>query len=255
MSTSDSEDYMSSKYLVEVPQTSEHQTYSERRRKKLQTNSGYIKPRHVLDKESLEQGLSRRIDTEESPGMRILMKMGYEKGKPLGKESNGSGLTEPLPVELKKGIVLDRLGIGMSAQIKRKAQNELDKAAKQAKIEEEVFIERMSKERMTRKLEGQLNKIRKMCQTLDNRKEIQYNIFWPQLEEDDEQSKDVPENSLHASEDESEEFEKLPSKEKFDLILTYLRDQYHYCFWCGCEYNCAEELLEVCPGIKEDDHD
>ncbi|CAG8513510.1 4912_t:CDS:2 [Acaulospora colombiana] len=253
MSDSDPEDYMSSKYLVEAPSTSEHQTYTERRRKKLQSNSGYIKPRHVLDKESLEQGLSKRIDNEESPGMKILMKMGYEKGKPLGKEANGSGLTEPLSVELKQGV-------GMSTQIKKRAQNELAKAAKRAKIEEETFIERMSRERMIKRLEEQLHKIQKMCETLDNRKGIQYNVFWPNVE-DEERIEETPGNYNSTLNEESlskekiEEFKKLPSKEKFCLVQTYLRDQHHYCFWCGCEYGSAEELLEECPGIEEEDHD
>lgn len=47
----------------------------------------------------------------------------------------------------------------------------------------------------------------------------------------------------------------MQANEKLDLILAYLRNQYHYCFWCGCDYNSAEELLRECPGTNEDDHD
>lgn len=106
---SDSEDYMSSKYLTEINSSSEKiQSYSELRRKKLEEAKlkRHIKPRHEIEEERRKQGLSKRIDTgdAESPGLKLLMKMGYEKGKSLGKDqNNNSGLKEPLDIEIKKG--------------------------------------------------------------------------------------------------------------------------------------------------------
>ncbi|GAA5925193.1 Cmg1p [Sporobolomyces koalae] len=38
------------------------------------------------------------------------------------------------------------------------------------------------------------------------------------------------------------------------LTLSYLRNHYHYCFYCGCQYNDAQDLAENCPGTEEDDH-
>ena len=56
-------------------------------------------------------------------------------------------------------------------------------------------------------------------------------------------------------------------------MLTYLRNKYQwvpfarphphalltvapytrsYCFWCGCQYNDAEDLEENCPGTEEE---
>ena len=109
MSDSESDDYMSSKFLTEPsPEPSHSLTYSERRRQKQISNKGYNKPRHELEKEHRDQALSQRIDTEEndSPGLKLLKKMGYERGKGLGKDPNSSGRTEPVKVELKQGELL-----------------------------------------------------------------------------------------------------------------------------------------------------
>lgn len=38
------------------------------------------------------------------------------------------------------------------------------------------------------------------------------------------------------------------------LLLSYLRSEYHYCFWCGCQYTSQEELSAECPGEGEADH-
>jgi hypothetical protein len=36
--------------------------------------------------------------------------------------------------------------------------------------------------------------------------------------------------------------------------LAYLRDTYHYCFYCGVRYSDAADLEASCPGLTEDDH-
>src|SRR6266511_877144 len=110
MSDPEIEDYMSPKFLVEQSTSTEKETktYSERRREKLLSNRGYIKPRRELEKESREKGLAKRIDEEdntESPGLKILKKWGYKKGMSLGESSKnegGRGRTEPLGIEIKQ---------------------------------------------------------------------------------------------------------------------------------------------------------
>ncbi|CAG8489388.1 21230_t:CDS:2 [Cetraspora pellucida] len=236
---SDNEDYMSSKYLTEIPlsSTTKPKTYSELRRQKLSSKSGYIKPLREREKESREQGLSKRIDDNaDSPGLKLLKKMGYEIGKPLGKDS--SGITEPINIEMKS----DKSGLGLSSELKQKAEAELSRKAKRAKISEESFIERVRKEQVEKKINAQLNKAQKVCETLDTRKGIMDNIFWLSKENEE-------------SDEETSEFEQLSSAEKLDNILKYMREKYNYCFWCGCEYSNVEELEQLCPGIEDDDHD
>lgn len=53
--------------------------------------------------------------------------------------------------------------------------------------------------------------------------------------------------------EELEEFNALDAEERLTRVVTYLRDKYHYCFWCKYRYETAE--MEGCPGLTEEDHD
>jgi hypothetical protein len=63
----------------------------------------------------------------------------------------------------------------------------------------------------------------------------------------------VAEEEIEEEDPELDEFDALPSEEKLDKLVRYLRDTHHYCFWCKYEY--ADADMEGCPGITEDDHD
>lgn len=43
--------------------------------------------------------------------------------------------------------------------------------------------------------------------------------------------------------------------DRLRLVLSYLRENYAYCFWCGTQYDIAEEMDSQCPGEDEDSHD
>ncbi|KAF9520390.1 hypothetical protein BS47DRAFT_1336033 [Hydnum rufescens UP504] len=47
----------------------------------------------------------------------------------------------------------------------------------------------------------------------------------------------------------------LPAKDRLAKMLSYLRGKYSYCFWCGTQYEDAEEMDANCPGEDEDSHD
>ncbi|CAG8538546.1 3868_t:CDS:2 [Funneliformis caledonium] len=264
---SDSDDYMSSKFLTEPPpEPSPSLTYSERRRQKKLSNKGYNKPRFELEKEHRDQALAKRIDTEEneSPGLKILKKMGYEQGKGLGKDPSNIGRTEPLNIELKQ----DKLGLGMATEIKHKAQAELAKVAKRTRVEEDSFRERVRQEKLDKRVKGQLRKLQTICETLDTKHGIEDNIYWrheetidDELENNNDEDKILfEEQVVEDKEDQIEErkakgFEGLEPREQLDCVLRYLREKYQYCFWCGCEYGSAEEMDQECPGYEEEDHD
>ncbi|GAA5937541.1 hypothetical protein JCM3775_001263 [Rhodotorula graminis] len=55
-------------------------------------------------------------------------------------------------------------------------------------------------------------------------------------------------------EDEAAEWFEMDVRSRLALMLTYLRNKYHYCFWCGTQYNDEKDLEENCPGTEEDDH-
>ncbi|PPJ52929.1 hypothetical protein CBER1_11568 [Cercospora berteroae] len=62
------------------------------------------------------------------------------------------------------------------------------------------------------------------------------------------------EEDLEEGDPELDEFEALPVNERLEKILTFLREKYHYCFWCKYRYASAEALREDCPGLTEDEH-
>ncbi|GAA5840287.1 hypothetical protein JCM9279_002336 [Rhodotorula babjevae] len=55
-------------------------------------------------------------------------------------------------------------------------------------------------------------------------------------------------------EDEAAEWFEMDVRSRLALMLTYLRNKYHYCFWCGTQYDDEKDLEENCPGTEEDDH-
>lgn len=61
------------------------------------------------------------------------------------------------------------------------------------------------------------------------------------------------EEDLAEEDPELAEFEALPVADRLRKVLVFLRDQYHYCLYCGYEYPDAE--MEGCPGLTEKDHD
>ncbi|GAA5820453.1 hypothetical protein JCM11251_005633 [Rhodosporidiobolus azoricus] len=67
----------------------------------------------------------------------------------------------------------------------------------------------------------------------------------------DVEGEEEPERS--AAEDEEEWFS-MDVQTRLGLTLTYLRTQYNYCLWCGCQYNDAEDLAQNCPGEEEELH-
>ncbi|KAI4701573.1 hypothetical protein J4E81_003313 [Alternaria sp. BMP 2799] len=61
------------------------------------------------------------------------------------------------------------------------------------------------------------------------------------------------ENELEDEDPELAEFEALPVAERLQKLLVFLREEYHYCLYCGYEYPDAD--MEGCPGVTEEEHD
>jgi Domain of unknown function (DUF4187)/G-patch domain len=67
--------------------------------------------------------------------------------------------------------------------------------------------------------------------------------------------KDTEEVDLELDQEDPEldEFEAWESSEKLQRLVQYLRERWHYCFWC--KYRYEDSNMEGCPGLTEDDHD
>ncbi|OAP63495.1 hypothetical protein AYL99_02722 [Fonsecaea erecta] len=66
---------------------------------------------------------------------------------------------------------------------------------------------------------------------------------------------DVEEVDVDLDEEDEElgEFEALEVSERLSQLVAYLRERWHYCFWC--KYRYPDEKMEGCPGTTEADHD
>ena len=52
---------------------------------------------------------------------------------------------------------------------------------------------------------------------------------------------------------ELDEFNALDPAVRLLKLVDYLRQEFHYCFWCKCTY--PDEEMEGCPGLTEEEHD
>jgi hypothetical protein len=48
-------------------------------------------------------------------------------------------------------------------------------------------------------------------------------------------------------------FESMSIAERLDKVVSYLRERWHYCFWCKHKY--PDNTMDGCPGLTEGDHD
>ena len=89
-----------------------------------------------------------------------------------------------------------------------------------------------------------------LCQSLSR------NANHDDLEEDkqDRQAWGDEEEELEEEVDlELDELNALDFAERLEKLVRYLRETYHYCFWCKFRYSDAN--MEGCPGVLEEDHD
>ncbi|KAI9669397.1 MAG: hypothetical protein M1831_000433 [Alyxoria varia] len=129
------------------------------------------------ERKAREERLAISMMTDKSnKGLKLIEKLGF-KGGSLGKRdrdanegtdaSKGPGRFDPITVELKD----DRGGIGADAVKKRKVREAMEKETQGPKADEGEYRERVAREKMDRKLEGQLKKAMKVAEGLDEDEE------------------------------------------------------------------------------------
>lgn len=66
---------------------------------------------------------------------------------------------------------------------------------------------------------------------------------------------DLEEEDLELDQEDKqlEEFESLDIAERLGKVVDYLRERWHYCFWC--KYRYPDASMDGCPGVTEEDHD
>ncbi|PIN13215.1 putative RNA binding protein [Handroanthus impetiginosus] len=184
------------------------------------------------DKQTLEN-LGSAIP-QSNIGFKLLKQMGYTPGSALGKE--GSGRSEPVALEIRRS----RAGIGKEdpkmEKMRRENENEERKKRKEQELME-VFGSHQKQRWKGRRIVVNFRKAEAALAQLENRDVVE-----------------VEKNEEEDKEKEEEEEEEEITEEDLLNILMKLRNEFHYCLFCGCQYETMEELLSNCPGINEDDH-
>ncbi|XP_011155556.1 G patch domain-containing protein 11 [Solenopsis invicta] len=250
---SDDEDYMSDKFLQNSEQrvsSSLIYKHSDRREFALMKKRAEMESRikeqnksiRIVEAEKREEGLSSAI-TSANKGFEMLMKMGYKPGQGIGKTQ--SGMTEPIPVEVKAG----REGLGKT--LKKNSHKRENTNAKLDNIDTRDFRSRIAQEKMEQLQKIDLYKSQKVCQELDTKDAIekpQESWFWPETKEEKE------EKESDDLDDDIEDDETLSNLEKLDILTKHLRKKYFYCIWCGTKFNDDDDLKDSCPGSTRSDH-
>ncbi|KAG8829320.1 hypothetical protein FRC18_009389 [Serendipita sp. 400] len=213
----DEDDYLSDKFLQQLTSKSDKpftQTYSQRRKEaqriaETRNIAGRTKSRKELEKETidtLKEGMATSLFEREklaeaeggtqSKAMKMMSKMGFKPGQALGRQeqkpesehvnttgdagSSRSAKAAPIPINIWEG----RKGLGA---MKRplspdSVANELERAAKTAKLQEEGthtdFRSRNKLEYEERRDNGRLASAQKTCSLLDERAGITFNFLW-----------------------------------------------------------------------------
>ncbi|KAJ0988133.1 hypothetical protein J5N97_006489 [Dioscorea zingiberensis] len=161
---------------------------------------------------------------ETNVGFKMLKKMGYRPEE---------GRAEPVGIEIRRA----REGIGVGEEKNRKEREAVERKRRRVEEIEVEFGSRRRSEWRSRRVVGDYRKAEAALAQLENRE-----VEPEKKKEDEDEDKD--------EEDEEEQI----TEEDLQRILVKLRDEYHYCLYCGCKYESMEALLNDCPGPNEEDH-
>lgn len=161
----------------------------------------------------------------------LCKKFGYREGSGLGKFNQG--IIEPILIS--KRDFKDMSGIG-TAELERRKQIEAYAKLEQAKV---------TRENMERKF------IQNSKQNFIHQNTLRYlRQAENTIHELDSKTKHHDGNVL----DEDNLADDLDIYRTLLQHLIYLRNEYNYCLYCGCQYNSIEDMSSSCPGVMEDGH-
>ncbi|XP_034115785.1 G patch domain-containing protein 11 [Drosophila albomicans] len=258
------DDYMSDKFLSGLQEVRPSLINSrvKKRQVEVQTKQAESNKRQreaskatSVDNSRLQQTLSQPLAAD-NKGFQLLTKMGYKAGSGLGKQADAR--IEPIGISIKN----DRGGLGREAAMAELAakRQELRQAHLLRKagidsgedLSSEAYRRRATQKAEERKLLYDVKRCQQTCESLDLAARVTepaLDFFWPaKAIEKTEEETDIEE----AEQEEKEE--QYSAKEQLDLLISYLRTSYQFCYWCGTHYENAEDLDSNCPGLTRDDH-
>lgn len=195
-----------------------------------------------LMEDTIEVALDKAI-TRENKGFRLLEKFGFKEGDGLGK--CGDGTIEPIRIKQKDD---NRAGIGTEERIQKQNEEQMKfKAMSELNRKElmSTYVQQKSSQSQLKTIRKYILFAEKAVQDLDEKAQIFTHELWPpqDIEESDERC--TPENDA-----ESQRF----TIERLHSCVSYLRQEYFYCLFCGCSFEDASDLSANCPGFTLEDH-
>lgn len=200
--------------------------------------------------------LNTSLIEQNSIGLSMMQRMGFKVGDTLGRTANAQ--KEPIRVVAKN----DRLGIRVKSLIKSEGKSESEAM--------ERYVEQRLEKQIRRNAEINVLQLQRFCFKASGDDEAiqsgermgNINVLWRSLamlmngkarkgrvlidQEAEEEEEDLDE--------EVEAFQAKKSTEQLLDLITYSRDNFHYCLYCLVQFDNAEDLRAHCPGPNEDDH-
>lgn len=211
---------------------------------------------YTVDNVRLQESLNKPI-TADNKGFQLLAKMGYKAGSGLGKQADAR--IDPIGFSIKN----DRGGLGREAAIAglaaKRQELRLRKAGIQSvdEISTEAYRRRATQKAEERKISYDLKRCQQTCESLDlaaGVTEPELDFFWPPKPIEPGTETDESESVACEAEPEEEKDEQYSGAEQLELLTSYLRTGYTFCYWCGTHYDSIEDLDSNCPGVTRDEH-
>jgi hypothetical protein len=193
---------------------------------------------------SLDEGMKRPID-ETNVGFKLLAKLGYKASSGgLGKYE--SGRVDPISINTDTGL---RVGVGRVRQEEERMEAIVEKQKDRAANVERLgnqFQNRVKMEQQYQQLRKYKHQCEKLIYDFDSRNNVDCHDLWPDSEREIERP--IGDDDFITYDESSLS---LPSVMKY---VSYLRDNYSYCPFCGHSYESSDDLTVNCPGISWEDH-
>uniref|UniRef100_A0A1B0C411 G patch domain-containing protein 11 n=1 Tax=Glossina palpalis gambiensis TaxID=67801 RepID=A0A1B0C411_9MUSC len=267
----DEEDYMSDKFLNGGEDVRPSLIYNRAKKRELavaEKQEEVVKKQKrskkerlgFMDNETLQDALKKPLSND-NKGFQMLAKMGYKAGQTLGKSitttnKEQKSATEPIGITLK----CDRQGLGREAALKelkeKRREIMLKRLLKQndGEISLEEYRKRAAQKAEERSILNALRKCQTTCENLDREAQIEkpemYRWFWYEKETEETEDLETTENDI----EEDCADDDYTNAEKLEMLTSYLRTAYRFCYWCGIHYESDDDILGNCPGLNKDDH-
>ncbi|KAI1284939.1 G patch domain-containing protein 11 [Halotydeus destructor] len=254
VSEDEEEDYMSEDFLKSLEKNDVRPglQFSQSAKRKFEIEKKTLaapkQSRVELEAENREEGLNKPLDSS-NKGFRLLQKMGF--ASTISEATEKLKAAEPLRPEMKS----DRLGVGSKSTVNLQTERRELTAEMVKKTEEEYKRDVRAKKLKSLQL-SDLRKCQSCCYQLDSETgstEPCQRWYWPKSARP---SLEIPDETDDSLEEDPEDGIELEDTElKLENLISWLRENYFYCIYCGIKFASCDDMSSHCAGRSREDHD